>query len=100
MSTNFEGGIQELHLKIKEILLKSWDPIGIGKIPEGNNEYDTYIPHLSRMIISGESVSAIYDYLIWLEGEHMGLPVNHKLTMNISKMLFMLCIQESGAGIR
>lgn len=52
-----------LHQTVKSILLKDWDPIGIGEFEEAHDEYDAYIAPVCTMIIEGKSDCEIYNYL-------------------------------------
>jgi hypothetical protein len=33
-------------------LLKEWDPIGVGQIPEAQDEYDSYVPDVYKLLIT------------------------------------------------
>ena len=72
---------QVLQKKIKNVLKKEWDPNGIQMIIEAEDEYDSYVPTLYSMLISGKPVNQIFEYLIWLETEHMGLIVDRQRTL-------------------
>jgi hypothetical protein len=73
MSELFHKG--ELAEKIRIVLLRDWDPVGIGDNPNLRDEYDSYIPELVR-ILSAPSVNreAILAYLLEIETDRMGLP--------------------------
>jgi hypothetical protein len=90
MNNNLIGDKQYIYRQIKYLLLNEWDPIGVKEFPEGDDEYDMYIPNLYRMVISGKHASEIYKYLIWVESDHIGLPADRQLTMSISEKLSAL----------
>jgi hypothetical protein len=84
--------IKDLHKKIKNILLYDWDPIGVNEFPEANDEYDSYVSSIYKFIIMQKPVNEIYDYLVWLEGEHMGLIVDKQRAHHISKLIYNLSL--------
>ncbi|GGY20405.1 hypothetical protein GCM10011289_25020 [Paludibacterium paludis] len=79
-----------LHQKIKSVLMRDWDPIGVQAIPEAEDEYDSYVPTLYSMLISRKPVSEVFEYLAWLETEHMGLTVDRQRTLSIAEKLIDL----------
>ena len=89
MSENLDRA-KSLHAKIREILLKEWDPIGVQDIPEAQDEYDSYVPSVYKMIISRKPIHEIFDYLWWVETEHMGLTGDRQNTEYIAKTLHAL----------
>lgn len=90
MSENLKRA-KSLHAKIGEILLKEWDPIGIQDISEAQDEYDSYVPSIYRMVISRKPIHEIFDYLWWVETEHMGLTGDRQATESVAKKLKWLC---------
>lgn len=78
---------QSFNNEIRRILLKDWDPIGIKDIAEAQDEYDAYIPEISQMITSHKSAHEIFEYLWWIETEHMGLTGNKQITKFIAAKL-------------
>jgi hypothetical protein len=65
-------GIQEA---IREILLRDWDPIGINDVPEANDEYDSYVGGVYRLLASQCSADQLIDHLFVIETQTMGLSV-------------------------
>ena len=84
---NTKEHVRTLHENIKNVLMQDWDPIGIQEIPEAQDEYDTYVPKIYSMLISRKPIDEVLEYLIWLEGEHMGLTVNRQRTQFIAEKL-------------
>lgn len=76
-----------LQLKIRDVLLKEWDPIGVQTIPEAQDEYDGYVPTLHSMLISRKPTHEVFEYLMWLETEHMGLTADRQRTQSIAEKL-------------
>ncbi len=64
---------RNLQQVIRKMLIKDWDPIGVSDIPEALDEYDAYVPEIYKMIISRAPRHKMFEYLWWLETEHMGL---------------------------
>jgi len=81
---------QYLLVEIQKILLKEWDPTGIQDIPEAQDEYDSYISSIYKLIKSSKTENELFDYLWWIETEHMGISGNKKHTKVIAQKLFIL----------
>lgn len=58
---------------IQKVLIEEWDPIGVGYLPEAQDEYDSYIPMIYELLILNKPKNEIFDYLWWAETQHMGL---------------------------
>jgi hypothetical protein len=80
-----------LHQQIKDVLLREWDPIGVQAFPEAQDEYDGYVPTLYSMLISRTPAHEVFEYLMWLETEHMGLTADRQRTQSIAEKLASLC---------
>jgi hypothetical protein len=76
--------------EIKTILLKEWDPIGIQSIPEAQDEYDSYIFSIYKLIQLKKSEEELFNYLWWIKTEHMGLPGNKQHTKTIVHKLIKI----------
>lgn len=85
-----------LHRKIKDVLLQDWDPIGVQAIPEAQDEYDGYIPMVHSMLIARRPVNEVFEYLVWLETEHMGLAADGQRTQSIAEKLVGLIPTRNG----
>jgi hypothetical protein len=72
---------QRYHNTIRDAIMSEWDPIGIASIAEASDEYDSYIPQIYKMLIERASTQQIFDYLWWLETEHMGLSGDRQATL-------------------
>ena len=79
-----------LHRRIKEILLLEWDPIGIASMQGAQDEYDSYIPRISAMLIARKPVHEVFEYLLWVETQHMGLASDRQRTQHVAEMLVTL----------
>lgn len=60
--------------------METWDPIGVREIPEAQDEYDHYVPAIYRLLVTRRSKQELFDYLWWLETEHMGLSGDRQAT--------------------
>lgn len=76
-----------LQKKIKDVLLQEWDPIGVREMPEAQDEYDGYVPAIYSMLISRKPLNEVFNYLLWLEAEHMGLTADRQRTQSIAEKL-------------
>jgi hypothetical protein len=70
---------------IRKILHKDWDPIGCG-VPE--DEYDSYIPTIYRLLQLQTDVTKLADHLEKLETNSMGLTANPENNRRVAEMLF------------
>ena len=59
--------------EIRRVLLEVWDPIGVGGVPQAQDEYDGYIERIFALLLEQASDEAILDYLFWAVKGHMGL---------------------------
>ena len=82
-----ENRARVLHQKVRHVLLTTWDPIGVQDIPDAQDEYDGYVPTIFSMLITRKPVSEIFEYLLWLETEHMGLSADRQRTQKIAQDL-------------
>ncbi len=69
-----EDRARQIQESIRGILLHDWDPIGVQQVPEAQDEYDSYVGGVYRLLASGSSAQEIADHLWRIENETMGLP--------------------------
>jgi hypothetical protein len=62
-----------VHESIRQVLLRDWDPIGVNDVPEAQDEYDSYVGGVYRMLASACSEDEIIDHLWRIESHNMGL---------------------------
>jgi hypothetical protein len=84
------------HDAIHLILLQEWDPIGVAGVPEAQDEYDSYVGQIYTMLIRQEPRRKLFDYLWWVETEHMGLQGNRRHTEQVSERLMQLRQEMEG----
>lgn len=63
----------EIQQKICEVLMQHWDSIGAADVPEAQDEYDSYVGPVYRLLASGASDADVIDLLYKTETETMGL---------------------------
>jgi hypothetical protein len=56
-------GDPERTQEIRTILLKDWDPLGVGENPNLANEYDDYIPGILRLLDAHGAEAQLERYL-------------------------------------
>jgi hypothetical protein len=65
---------RENRARVREILMRDWDPIGVAGITEAADEYDTYADKAYVMLMDEHAgVEAIATYLLGIATGHMGL---------------------------
>jgi len=65
---------RENRAKVREVLMREWDPVGVRNAPEAQDEYDTYVGRAYVMLMDERaSAEAIADYLYRIATEYMGL---------------------------
>lgn len=63
--------------RVREILMREWDPIGVCGIPEAADEYDKYVAKVYVMLMDERATrEAIAAYLYDIATNYMGLPAH------------------------
>jgi hypothetical protein len=61
-------------VRIHEVLMQEWDPIGVAGMPEAADEYDAYVGKTYVMLMDDRaSAEEIAAYLFEIATAHMGL---------------------------
>jgi hypothetical protein len=85
---------RENRARVREILLRDWDPIGVYGVPEATDEYDTYANRAYVMLMDeGATASEIAGYLYIVATEHMRLTDHGRLAEKsdqVSQLLVQL----------
>ena len=89
-------GIQE---QIRQILLNDWDPIGIRDVPEAQDEYDSYVGGVYRLLADGASAVEVAKHLAHVEGEQMGLPSSADVRLSVATKLCGLNVKISNGAV-
>jgi len=82
-SAQYRRGARLIH----EVLIREWDPIGVGKMPQTQDEYDSYIPVIYRLLAEGADDNSIARHLESIETDAMGLRSQGEKNMLIAKRL-------------
>jgi hypothetical protein len=64
---------RQIRVEICDVLLRTWDPIGVQDEPNAQDENDEYIGKICDPLAGGAPDSDLVDYLFWEVYEHMGL---------------------------
>jgi len=83
----------ELVKPVRDVLFRDWDPIGCG-VPE--DEYDSYIPGIIRLLLQGADSQEISDHLYTLETVSMGLRGDRERNARVAAKLLSL-MDDSGS---
>jgi hypothetical protein len=87
------NNLYDLTKQIRNILLRDWDPVGIGDNPNLRNEYDSYLPELIRILKTFPvNEEAILAYLQKIEADRMGLPEDPERIVISAKNLVKLVV--------
>ena len=84
---NFRDRAKRYHKAIHDILIKDWDPIGVANETAAQDEYDSYIPGVYKLLIRRAPVRDLFEYLWQVETDHMGLHGNRGHTEEIARKL-------------
>jgi tetratricopeptide (TPR) repeat protein len=99
MTADFRNRARLFHEAIRRALLKEWDPIGVSGIAQAQDEYDSYVPTIYKMLISRKPRHEVFDYLWWLETEHMALTGNRRATEGFVDRLMQIPDEIERAAI-
>ena len=84
---------KSLASRIRKVLLRDWDPCGVGENPNLADEYDRYVEWLAEMSKPGEelSVHKVSETLEKFEMEWMGgLAVDCRSRQVVAQKLFLI----------
>jgi hypothetical protein len=81
---------EEIQNRIREVLLNEWDPIGVRGEPGAQDEYDSYVGGIYRLLVSGASESQIIERLYDIEAVSMGLPGDREYLKGVAEKLLKL----------
>lgn len=66
--------------------MQEWDPIGVVDAPEAQDEYDSYIPEIARLIAQNGRVDEIARVLVSAERD-MNMESNAERALSVAKKL-------------
>ena len=65
---------RESRARIRKVLMRQWDPIGVAYVPEAADEYDDYVGKVYVMLMEERATAdQIAAYLLKIASEWMGL---------------------------
>jgi hypothetical protein len=71
---------RENRARVRELLMREWDPIGVAGIPEAADEYDTYVGKVYVMLmVERASSEVIAAYLFDVATKHMGMSAHTEI---------------------
>jgi hypothetical protein len=82
--------IAALTQRVRPMLLKTWDPIGIVEEPRAQDEYDSYAPAIARMLAAGVSEAALASHLLAIERDRIGLRGDAPRASRVARSLLAL----------
>ncbi len=80
-----------MHKRINQILLKNWDPIGVYREKDTQDEYLTYALQIQQLMQRGCDVAQLEEYLISIESNLFGLVPNVTQIRRVAATLFSEC---------
>lgn len=82
---------EEVISQIRSVLIKDWDPVGVGGNINLRDEYDGYIGPILNILSNNPSEQSIVDLLKNIEETEMGLVnINIKVINNVAEKLKMI----------
>lgn len=88
-----EERARQIQSQIREILLRDWDPIGVGKETSGRGRVRRLHRGVYRLLASGASPRSVAEDLAHTQAEQMGLGVSADNLMHVATMLCALDVK-------
>ena len=88
--SDYRDRARQYHAAIRTVLLTEWDPIGVSQVPEAQDEYDSYVGGVYKLLITHANRNELFLHLWQIETEHMGLSGNRQQTEAIVDRLLKL----------
>ena len=88
--TDYREHARNYHAAIRTILLTEWDPIGVSHIPEAQDEYDSYIANIYKLLITHVDRPSLFFHLWQIETEFIGVSGNRQHTEAVVDQLLQL----------
>ena len=71
---------------VRDVLMRHWDPLQIGDNPNLQDEYDSYVPGLMKLLTARPSLEEVNEYLRNVEGR-LEIQGADQVRMHVSKIL-------------
>ena len=78
---------RQIQDSIRSVLLHDWDPIGVADDPDAQDEYDSYVGEVYRLLASGASVGDVVKHLARIELDSMRLVTSEEHLVRVSEKL-------------
>src|SRR2546422_833310 len=79
--------------------VRVWNPIGIRDVPEAQDEYDSYVGGVYRLLADGAAAVEVAKHLARIEGEQMGLPSSADVRLSVATKLCGLNVKISNGAV-
>jgi len=76
--------------RVRQLLLREWDPIGIADEPAAQDEYDGYVGQIAQSVFAHLPASEIANRLIIIETELVRLPGDRARAVRVADRLSRL----------
>ena len=97
--TSKEERAREIQRSIGEVLLRNWDPIGVKDVPQAQDEYDSYVGGVYRLIATGASARQLAEHLARIEAEQLGFQdTDPKMLIPLAEKLLRLNVRLESGG--
>ena len=84
---------QEIQQSIRNVLLRDWDPIRVQDEPQAQDEYDSYVGGVYRLIASGASPRVLAEHLARIERDAMGFGTSAEQLIEVGTKLSKLDVR-------
>ena len=91
--TSKEQRAREIQETIRDVLVHDWDPVGVGGVPKAQDEYDSYVGGVYRLLESGAGPSQVAEHLARIEQEWLGLPTLPEALIPVAQKLCALDVR-------
>jgi hypothetical protein len=89
---------KHLFARIREVLLKDWDPMGLSDAPGTPDDYDAVARELHALVTDrSTTVERVAAYLRWVEREQMGLQRRPGMATGAAERVMALVDEVGGA---
>lgn len=78
---------RDIQAAIRQALLREWDPIGVRDVPEAQDEYDSYVGGVYRLLANGASNRQLAEHLSRIEQESMGFSTTPGALVGVAERL-------------
>ncbi|MHC4860353.1 MAG: hypothetical protein ACYTDY_09715 [Planctomycetota bacterium] len=89
--------VREEMARIGEVLLRVWDPLGVGEAAEARGEYDSYVGGVHALLRRGAGEDEVFAHLRGIEVDRMGLgPSSEEALVPVARELLKIGVRPVG----